>query len=68
MLKIGKVKWFDKNKGYGFITDDGQEKDVFVHYSQINQEGFKNLLEGERVEFEIVQTERGLQATNVKKI
>ncbi|MBS5114139.1 MAG: cold-shock protein [Erysipelotrichaceae bacterium] len=68
MLKIGKVKWFDKNKGYGFITDDEQEKDVFVHYSQINQEGFKNLLEGERVEFEIVQAERGLQATNVKKI
>ena len=68
MLKIGKVKWFDKNKGYGLITDDEQEKDVFVHYSQINQEGFKNLLEGERVEFEIVQAERGLQATNVKKI
>lgn len=68
MLKIGKVKWFDKNKGYGFITDDEQEKDVFVHYSQIIQEGFKNLLEGERVEFEIVQAERGLQATNVKKI
>jgi len=68
VLKIGKVKWFDKNKGYGFITDDEQEKDVFVHYSQINQEGFKNLLEGERVEFEIVQAERGLQATNVKKI
>lgn len=60
----GKVKWFNSEKGYGFITDD-EGKDIFVHYSAIQGEGFKTLEEGEPVEFDVVQGERGPQATNV---
>ncbi|MFB0507914.1 MAG: cold-shock protein [Thermodesulfobacteriota bacterium] len=60
----GRVKWFSEKKGYGFITqEDGN--DVFVHYSAISSEGFKTLREGDEVEFEISQGEKGLQATNV---
>jgi CspA family cold shock protein len=60
----GRVKWFSEKKGYGFITqEDGN--DVFVHYSAISTEGFKTLREGDEVEFEISQGEKGLQATNV---
>ncbi len=63
----GTVKWFNGQKGYGFITkDDGQ--DVFVHYSAINGQGFRSLEEGQRVEFEITQGPKGLQAANVSKI
>lgn len=62
----GKVKWFNQQKGYGFIQrEDGD--DVFVHYSAIKGEGFKTLDEGEAVEFEIVDSPRGLQAANVTK-
>ena len=62
----GKVKWFNAEKGYGFIsTEDG--KDVFVHYSQINSEGYKTLEEGQAVEFEINDGPKGPQATNVVK-
>ncbi|MDF2672079.1 MAG: cold-shock protein [Clostridiales bacterium] len=66
-MKTGKVKWFNAEKGYGFIsTDEGE--DVFVHFSAIQGEGFKALEEGQRVEFEVVQGERGAQASNVTKI
>jgi CspA family cold shock protein len=64
-LAEGKVKWFNDAKGYGFITQDGQEKDIFVHYSAIQRDGFKTLREGERVMFDVVDGPKGLQATNV---
>lgn len=63
---LGKVKWFSAEKGYGFIErEDGS--DVFVHYSAIQDEGFKSLTEGQNVEFEIVDGNRGPQAVNVVK-
>jgi CspA family cold shock protein len=62
--EIGTVKWFNGSKGYGFITRENAE-DVFVHYSAIQVEGFKNLDEGQRVEFSVEQGSKGLQATNV---
>ena len=63
----GKVKWFDNKKGYGFITpEDG--KDVFVHHTAIQGDGYKTLQEGEAVEFDIVQGPKGEQAANVNKI
>ena len=63
----GTVKWFNSEKGYGFITSD-EGNDIFVHYSAINQEGFKTLNEGDKVEFEVVEGDRGPQASNVEKI
>lgn len=60
----GTVKWFSKQKGYGFISDE-TGKDVFVHFSSINMDGYKLLLEGQEVEFEITDGEKGPQATNV---
>lgn len=63
----GKVKWFNAEKGYGFISsEDG--KDVFVHYSQILQDGYKSLDEGQAVEFEAIESQKGLQARNVEKM
>ncbi|MDH7524773.1 MAG: cold shock domain-containing protein [Peptococcaceae bacterium] len=62
----GKVKWFNKEKGYGFIEREGGS-DVFVHFSAIQEEGFKTLQEGEIVQFEIVEGPKGLQAANVIK-
>ncbi|MBQ1415885.1 MAG: cold shock domain-containing protein [Selenomonas sp.] len=63
---VGKVKWFSAEKGYGFIArEDGD--DVFVHFSAINDEGFKTLNEGQDVEFDIVEGARGPQASNVVK-
>lgn len=63
----GKVKWFNPEKGYGFIEVE-EGKDVFVHYSEIQEEGFKTLEEGQEVEFEIVEGNRGPQAANVVKL
>lgn len=60
----GKVKWFNSKKGYGFITNEKGE-DVFVHYSGINMEGYKTLTDGANVTYELVETERGVAATNV---
>ncbi len=65
-MLTGKVKWFNAEKGYGFITRDDGEKDVFVHYSAIIGDGFKSLKEGDAVEFEVVQGEKGPQAKDVK--
>ena len=63
---VGKVKWLSAEKGYGFIArEDGD--DVFVHFSAINDEGFKTLNEGQEVEFDIVEGARGPQASNVSK-
>ncbi len=66
-MELGKVKWFNAEKGFGFINRGDEQVDIFVHYSQINQSGYKTLEEGEMVEFELYETERGLQAKNVCK-
>ena len=63
----GTVKWFNNEKGYGFI-DYSQNEDIFVHYSAINQEGYKTLKEGEMVEYTLIETAKGNQAINVKEI
>ncbi len=63
----GTVKWFDSKKGYGFITaDNGQ--DVFVHYTGINGEGFRTLEEGERVSFNVTESDKGLKAVDVERL
>jgi CspA family cold shock protein len=67
MMATGKVKWFNNLKGFGFIQQEGGGGDIFVHYSAILSEGFKSLAEGEVVQFEIQQSEKGPQAVNVKK-
>ncbi|MEK5324281.1 cold-shock protein CspD [Aeribacillus sp. FSL M8-0254] len=65
-MNTGKVKWFNSEKGFGFIEVDGGD-DVFVHFSAIQGDGFKTLEEGQTVEFEIVEGQRGPQAANVQK-
>ncbi len=66
-MAAGKVKWFNDSKGFGFIERDGG-KDVFVHYTAIQGEGFKTLPEGSAVEFELLETDRGPQAANVSLV
>ena len=60
----GRVKWFNNEKGYGFI-DYSEGEDIFVHYSAIRQDGYKTLSEGQRVDFDLIETPKGLQAVNV---
>lgn len=64
-MSTGKVKWFNKDKGYGFITDSETKKDIFVHFSAINAKGFKTLEDGQNVTFDVVEGDRGQQASNV---
>ena len=64
----GKVKWFSDQKGYGFITPDDGGADLFVHHTGIIAEGFKTLSEGQAVEYEVTQTEKGPKAINVKAL
>lgn len=64
----GTVKWFSDQKGYGFVTPEGGKKDVFVHYSALEGEGFKTLREGETIEFEVTNGPKGEQASKVRKV
>ena len=66
-MQQGTVKWFNAKKGYGFISDE-QGNDVFVHFSALNMDGFKELKDGERVEFEVTEGENGPQVANVSRI
>ena len=65
-VKVGVVKWFNDAKGFGFITPDEGENDLFVHWSQVEGDGFKSLREGQRVEFEVGQSDKGPVANGVR--
>ena len=68
-MSRGRVKWFNNDKGYGFIEYEGLvNDDIFVHYSAIDQEGYKSLKEGEIVEFTLIETAKGCQAINVREV
>ncbi len=67
MATTGTVKWFNDSKGFGFVTRDDGEKDVFVHHTAIQGQGFKSLAEGEKVEFDVVQGQKGPAAENLVK-
>ncbi len=65
-VPTGTVKWFNSEKGYGFITQSDGSPDVFVHFSAIQMDGYRNLTEGQAVEFDVQQGDKGLQAANVR--
>ncbi|MBN1622227.1 MAG: cold shock domain-containing protein [Endomicrobiales bacterium] len=67
-MVTGKVKWFNESKGYGFITRDDGQKDVFAHFSEIKSEGFKTLREGDSVEFDVTDGDKGPKAINITKV
>lgn len=67
-MKNGICKWFDANKGYGFLIDSETKDEIFVHYSQLQIEGFKVLNEGDRVTFDVADCDKGVQAVNVRKV
>ncbi|MDH3210128.1 MAG: cold-shock protein [Burkholderiaceae bacterium] len=64
--ETGTVKWFNDGKGFGFITPESGGKDLFAHFKEIRGDGFKSLSEGQRVEFEVTQGQKGLQASNIR--
>ena len=66
--QTGTVKWFDEGKGFGFIAQDGGGADLFAHFSEIAGSGFKTLAENQRVEFEVKQGQKGLQAANIRPL
>jgi cold shock protein len=66
-MASGTVKWFDSKKGFGFIVDKSGGKDVFVHYSSIEGDGFRSLKNGEEVDYELVESDKGPQARNVRR-
>ena len=66
-MATGVVKWFNNAKGYGFVTPDQGDQDIFVHFSAIDMDGYKTLKEGQRVEFEIEEGPKGLPASNLHK-
>lgn len=66
--KTGTVKWFDEDKGYGFIEQDDGDEDVFVHFSELDQDGFKSIDEDARVEFSVEEGPKGLKALEVREV
>lgn len=67
-MAVGRVKWFNNDKGYGFITPEGGGNDVFAHYTAIQAQGFRTLTDDQRVEFDIVDGEKGQQAENIRPL
>ena len=68
VMVTGMVKWFDSKKGFGFIKGPEEDKDIFVHYTHIEGDGFRSLKDGESVEFDLVESDKGLQAHHVKRV